>query len=186
MNYLILVNKTNPVPKDFCPDLVISDNGKILEKNASENFLKMKSNALCNGLKIKLLSGYRSPEYQQKLIDDGIIKRIALGMTKEQALIDVSQNIAPAFCSEHNTGLALDIVTEKDDDVYDEFENTMEFRWLSVNAHEYGFILRYPQDAIEITGYIYEPWHYRYVGKEFAKHIMESGKTLEEYLTFWK
>ncbi|NLZ46781.1 MAG: M15 family metallopeptidase [Clostridiales bacterium] len=184
MDYLILVNKKNPIPKNFCPDLVISDNGKMLEKSTSESFLCMKSAALCNGLKIKLLSGYRSPEYQENLIKNGIIGRISMGMTKEEAEIDTYKNIAPPYCSEHNTGLALDIVTEEDDDVYDEFDKTMEFRWLKENAQRYGFILRYPQNSIEITGYIYEPWHFRYVGKDLARAIEGSDKTLEEYLTY--
>ena len=82
--------------------------------------------------------------------------------------------------SEHQTGLAVDVEGENKD--YDLFENTKEFDWMNKNAHLYGFILRYPQNKTNITGFKFEPWHYRYVGKEIAKKIYEKKITLEEYL----
>ena len=88
----------------------------------------------------------------------------------------------PGF-SEHQTGLALDIVT--DNIIGNEFENTDEFKWLQENAHLYGFILRYPKDKEYITGYNYESWHYRYVGKELATKIKESGLTYDEYYAYY-
>ena len=84
----------------------------------------------------------------------------------------------PGF-SEHHTGLAIDIDNIKTS--YTDFDKTKEFIWMQENAYKYGFILRYPEDKVDITGYIYEPWHYRYVGVEAAKYIYENNMTLEEY-----
>ena len=89
------------------------------------------------------------------------------------------------YTSEHNAGLALDILTPDwwltHDDVTDDFENTEQFRWLSENAHRYGFIMRYPREYENVTKIIYEPWHYRFVGVYYAGKIKESGLPLEYF-----
>ena len=83
--------------------------------------------------------------------------------------------------SEHQTGLCLDFITDNMTDLDESFEDTAAFRWLSENAHKYGFILRYPEDKVDLTGYKYEPWHIRFVGLDMAEKIHSCGLTLEEY-----
>ena len=92
--------------------------------------------------------------------------------------------VAVPGTSEHQTGLALDIISSSYQVLDRDQENTAEQRWLMENSYKYGFILRYPSDKSEITGINYEPWHYRYVGKEAAKEIYEKGLCLEEYLEY--
>lgn len=184
-DYLILVNKENPLPEGFCPDICQAENGVFLETEAAKAYIRMKSAAEKDGINLRLLSGYRSISYQQKLLEKGIKERILSGMSPDAAELDAGHNIAPPGSSEHNTGLALDIVRPEDDDVYEEFEETEQFGWLLEKAADFGFILRYPKDAAHITGYVYEPWHYRFVNS-FAKEIKNYGKTLEEYLTYYK
>ena len=101
------------------------------------------------------------------------------GLNKVDATVKASQIVLLPGTSEHNAGLAMDICS-----LSVSFENTAEFRWLDAHAHEYGFILRYPKDerSREITGVVYEPWHYRYVGVDTAKEIKSKGITLEEYV----
>ena len=91
--------------------------------------------------------------------------------------------VLPGKCSEHPTGLAVDILSEKYQEANEGYADTAEGRWLRENAHTYGFILRYPEKKEQITGVIYEPWHYRYVGAEAAAEIYEKGLCLEEYVT---
>jgi D-alanyl-D-alanine carboxypeptidase len=99
------------------------------------------------------------------------------GMDKVTATKEAAKIILPPGTSEHNLGLAMDIIS-----LEQSFENTKAFRWLSAHAQDYGFILRYPKDKEAITEIIYEPWHWRYVGIENAKKIKASGMCLEEYL----
>ena len=99
------------------------------------------------------------------------------GCSEEEALKGAATEVARPGTSEHNLGLAVDF-----NSVEQNFENTEAFNWLNKHCTEYGFILRYSASTQDITGVIYEPWHYRYVGKENAKKIMKSGLTLEEYV----
>ena len=99
------------------------------------------------------------------------------GMTQAEATVEASKVILPPGTSEHNAGLAMDIIC-----VLDSFENTQHYAWLCENAQDYGFILRYPKDKQDITKIVYEPWHWRYVGVEAAKAMKQSGQCLEEYL----
>lgn len=184
MNYLLLVNKKNPVPEGFYPGLSKAD-GKYCEEKCAKAYLQMKAAAMRHGLKIKLLSGYRSAAYQKILFLREVNKLKSIGLSDEEAYFKANESVALPGFSEHNTGLGLDIVREDDDDVYEEFEKTEEFLWLIKNCADFGFILRYPEGKTEITGYIYEPWHFRYVD-EYAVKIKNSGKTLEEYLTYRK
>lgn len=103
-------------------------------------------------------------------------------LSEADAIAVVKSYSAEAGMSEHQTGLCVDFMTKYMTDLDESFENTAAFRWLSENAHKYGFILRYPVDKTDVTGYKYEPWHYRFVGREVATEIYLSGLTLEEYL----
>jgi D-alanyl-D-alanine carboxypeptidase len=104
------------------------------------------------------------------------------GMSEEEAYVQAATVIAPPYTSEHNFGLAVDLIVPYQSHLIQDFDKTEAFAWLQEHCAEYGFILRYPKDKQEITGIIYEPWHYRYVGEEHAREIMSRGITLEEYL----
>ena len=134
----------------------------------------MYNDALKDDITLILNSSYRSYSEQD---ETWLTRKKAYGTEK------ADQYAARAGYSEHQTGLALDInqfnTTEKD------FENTPAFTWLSNNAYKYGFILRYPEGKENITGYSYESWHYRYVGKDVAKKITDEGITFDEYYAYY-
>lgn len=180
--YLILVNKNNMLDKDYKPDNLVkvkikTGGNKIiyLEKKTYKHIKKLlkRINKLFD-TEIVIDSGYRSYFYQEMLLND---------LIKEKG-IDAYKSIAIPGSSEHQTGLAVDIGFYKNG-IYDEnfkVGNYLEeFKWLNDNSYKYGFIIRYPKDKCNITGYIYEPWHLRYVGK-YAKCIYKNNLCLEEYL----
>ncbi len=178
-NYnLMLVNKYYYLTEDYEPDDLVTLTSKYnlganskLRKEAANAFMKMSDAATLDNISIKNASAYRSYQYQVNLYD-----RYVARDGKEAA----DTYSARAGFSEHQTGLALDI-----NNVDDSFENTDAFRWLQKHAFEYGFILRFPKDKEDITGYQYEPWHYRYVGVETAKQIYNENLTLEEYYAYY-
>ena len=128
-------------------------------------------------------SGYRSPEEQEKIFDDKLREYRYLGYSEEDAEKETEKWIQLPGTSEHHTGLAMDII-DLDYQILDEAQNkTATQQWLMKHCYEYGFIVRYPDDKKDITHIQFESWHYRYVGKENAKKIHDSGLCLEEYLT---
>ena len=169
LGYLILCNKYHELKKDYVPDLVSLDGygGGKMERVAAEKFKKMSDAAKKDGINIYNVSGYRSYNTQKDLYN-GYVKRN--GQTKADTFS------ARPGTSEHQTGLATDI-----NSVSDSFANTKEYKWLINNSYKYGFILRYPKGKEHITGYKYEPWHFRYLGEEVAKFIYEKNITFEEY-----
>lgn len=156
---ILLVNKTYHLPKNYDPKV---------NKEALKNLKKMQADAKALGLNIPLVSGYRSYETQEKL-HNKYVKKDGEGVANTYS--------AKPGESEHQTGLAFDIGS-----VDRSFANTIEAKWLAENAYLYGFIIRYPKGKTDITGYIYEPWHVRYLGEKKAKDVYLSGLTLEEYL----
>ncbi|MBE6533821.1 MAG: D-alanyl-D-alanine carboxypeptidase family protein [Ruminococcaceae bacterium] len=135
--------------------------------------------------KILVSSAYRSFEYQEGLHQKYIDNYMAFnGISEEEARAQTLLTSAPAGASEHHTGLCVDLVEKRGvaHELSESFEDTEAYRWLSQNAHKYGFILRYPKDKTDITKYSYEPWHYRFVGVYAATIIYEDNITLEEYL----
>ena len=172
----VLVNKYNKLNSDYVPnDLKIipldySNSDKYLREEAANNFIKLSSDASNLGYKIIITSAYRSYEYQNKLYSD---------YKEKYDLEYTSSCCAQAGFSEHQTGLAIDVMGSNND--YHKFFESKEFEWMINNAHKYGFILRYPKDKENITGFKYEPWHYRYVGITLATYIYENNITLEEY-----
>ena len=173
---LVLVNKNNKLKDDFIPsdliklDLNYSNDEKYLKKEAALAFYKLSNDAKKLGYRIIVVSAYRSYTYQEKLFDYYV---------KEKGINYALNCSAKAGHSEHQTGLAIDVEGSNFD--YDLFNESKEFEWMKNNAYKYGFILRYPKGKEDITGFKYEPWHYRYVGKVVAKHIYEKRITLEEY-----
>lgn len=186
MDYLILVDKFNTVPPDYADKTEFCQvQGILMEKQAGDQLKKMIDSALGQGISIKVISGYRSPDYQQLLWERSISCEMWGGLSYEEAVKKVGRTLALPGSSEHNTGLAADLGTESADDVEDNFHRTPQGRWLSRYAAEYGFILRYPRLKEQITGIDFEPWHYRYVGTEAAKIINGSGICFEEFLHFY-
>ena len=168
----MLVNKFHYLKNDYLPDDIVpisnwyAYEGHSTKKEVYDKYVSMWKAANQQGLRLLVNSSYRTFEDQQNEYD----------MSND----DYASR--PGF-SEHQTGLALDIVT--DNIIGNEFENTDEFKWLQENAHLYGFILRYPKDKEYITGYNYESWHYRYVGKDLATKVKESGLTYDEYYAYY-
>ncbi len=180
---LILVNKFHYLDKDFIPkDIVDIKNWYAYGENAIreivyEQFLQMHKAAEEEGLKLIITSAYRDYEFQESLWNK----------YRRQNGIEWADSVsARAGYSEHQTGLTLDIITSGEGGGMNTFENTNEFKWLSKNAHKYGFILRYPKDKEDITGYAYESWHYRYVGTEVATKIYNLNITYDEYYAYYQ
>lgn len=167
--YLIICNKYHKLKSDYVPDLVSLSGygGGQMERIAASHFKEMVDAAKKDGIKIYNVSGYRSYNTQKSLYNSYVSRD---GVAKADTYS------ARAGTSEHQTGLATDV-----NSVSNNFENTEAFKWMSKNAYKYGFILRYPKGKTNITGYMYEPWHYRYVGSEVAKIIYEKNITYEEY-----
>jgi len=180
---LILANKDNPLPADYAPDLAYLEGGSYqMQSEAAAAFDRMKNAANATGLQLMACSTYRSVERQTELFNAEIQKWMGQGMDEAAAREQAATVVMVPGCSEHNTGLAVDVGSITNQRVAEDFENEPEFAWLQEHAAEYGFILRYPADKVEVTGVTYEPWHYRYVGVENAQKIKESGLCLEEYL----
>lgn len=181
---LTLVNNNIPLPEDWTANIVVADEAtqKELADVAAEAYKQMKAAAQSEGIELILSSGYRSVEYQQELFDNQKQKWLDKKKSEEEAYKLTKEIVSVPGYSEHNSGLAADILTPKYQDPDVGFADTNAGKWLAEHASEYGFILRYPENKQSITGVIYEPWHFRYVGVENAKRITESGKCLEEYL----
>lgn len=174
---LVLVNKNNRLRDDFIPndliklDINYSYDNKYLKKIAAKSFYKLSKDADKNGYRIIIVSGYRSYTYQDKLFNYYV---------HEKGINYALMCSAKPGHSEHQTGLAIDVEGSNYD--YNLFEEAKEFKWMVQNAHKYGFILRYPKGKEQITGFKYEPWHYRYVGKKVANYIYKNNLTFEEYM----
>jgi D-alanyl-D-alanine carboxypeptidase len=138
--------------------------------------------ARAEGLSPIICSSYRTIERQKTLFNNQVEKYVSRGYSRDEAEKEAAKWVAVPGTSEHHTGLAVDIVALSYQHLDEEQENTAEQQWLMKNAYKYGFILRYPSNKSDITGIGYEPWHYRYVGKEAAKEIYERDVCLEEYL----
>lgn len=167
----VLVNKLHFIPEDYAPqDLVSIDAvGHTLRKEAAQAYGKMEKQAQLDGIYFFVVSATRTKEYQQELYDNYL---------KEDANKAFTYS-AIARTSEHELGLAIDI--SEDGSLDNNLQDKEVGKWLAKNASEYGFILRYPSGSESITGYSFEPWHYRYVGKELAKELTSKNITLEEY-----
>ncbi len=197
VDYLVLVNKQNKLPEDWEATVVLEDaqntipadvelnedNGYLatdvfkVETKALEAFRALQADLENEGIIILLDSTYRSVARQEELRSE----------FEEEYGLEYTQNtVAVPGTSEHHTGLAIDVCIIKDGEVINENEKMKAEKEIFAKIHEkladHGFILRFPEGGKEITGYDYEPWHFRYVGVEAAKEIAEQGITLEEYL----
>jgi D-alanyl-D-alanine carboxypeptidase len=188
---MFLVNNNNPLPADY-DDTLENDIGLTLvfkdyrdyfmDSRAAPYVMQMVEDAAEDGVDLYIVSTYRTQEYQQNNLDESIKDRMNQGMDYETAYADALESVMMPGRSEHNAGIAADIMTHSYTSMEDDgFKDTDAYRWLSENAHKYGFILRYPEGKTDITGIIYEPWHYRFLGVYYATKVRESRLTLEEY-----
>lgn len=183
-NVMALVNKEFYLPNDYIPEDLVRPNVEfsfgdeeieksLMRKEAAEALEKMFTNAAENGIELYAVSGYRSYKRQQSLYEAEIAR---VGVEK------ADQAVAIPGASEHQSGLAMDISSRSNKFYLNEaFADTTEGKWLKDNAHRFGFILRYPKEKMEITNYMYEPWHFRYVGVKAATIMYEHDWSLEEY-----
>lgn len=178
----LLVNLWNPLPEDYTVELEKLDNGLQIAAEARPALKQMLSDCEAAGLDVTVCSAYRTESTQNRLYQNKIARLRAAGYSREEALAEAGRWVAPPGTSEHQTGLAVDIMAT-DYPVLDEKQaQTAEQQWLMEHCWEYGFILRYPTDKSSVTGIGYEPWHYRYVGQEVAADIYARGICLEEYI----
>lgn len=178
----MLVNKEHALPDGYVPELVTVDNTSFkFDARAAADLNAMLQGARDAGLSPMICSSYRTWERQTALFEKQVTKQQNTGLTYEEAYEKAKTVVAYPGTSEHQTGLATDIVATSHQVLDDSQADTAEQQWLMANCWQYGFVLRYPAGKNDITGVIYEPWHYRYVGKEVAQYIMENGLCLEEY-----
>lgn len=179
---LTLVNFENTIPKDWKVDLVQLNNGQSVDRRIYDDLIAMLQAAKSEGLNPLICSSYRTNEKQERLYQNKVSEYLSQGYSKVEASDKAAFWVARPGTSEHQLGLAVDIVSTKNQRLDRSQENTVEQQWLIQNSWKYGFVLRYPTNKNSITGVGYEPWHYRYVGKEHAKKINELGVCLEGYV----
>lgn len=171
---LILVNQWNAMPENFEVETAEVEDGYVVDERICDALKEMLADCRAAGYSPRIISSFRTRETQQYLYDHTANK---------------ADTAIPGH-SEHECGLAADIIDADSagwsDPLIDKQEDMPAQKWLMNHCQDYGFILRYPKDKEEITAIIYEPWHYRYVGKEHAKKIMEKGLCLEEYIEQYK
>ena len=175
---LTLVNFENTIPKDWKVDLVQLNNGQSVDWRIYDDLIAMLQAAKSEGLNPLICSSYRTNEKQEQLYQNKVSEYLSQGYSKVEASDKAAFWVARPGTSEHQLGLAVDIVSTKNQRLDRSQENTVEQQWLIQNSWKYGFVLRYPTNKNSITGVGYEPWHYRYVGKEHAKKINELGVCL--------
>ena len=188
-SYLILVNKQNTIGADYIPE------GLVRVKDAKKNidlvetaakaleamFIEMRAEGFDD---IFVTSAYRSYAYQSGLFDTYINQEMAAApsISREEAKARVLRYSAYPGTSEHQTGLCVDLMTNSMRELDETFADHPVYDWLRENAWKFGFILRFPADKVPLTGYDFEPWHYRFVGRQAAYEIHTEGLCLEEYL----
>ena len=186
---VLVLNPWNFLPEDYVVDLVelsstyATSNNRV-DRSCYEALKEMiKACNKASGHRVCVISSYRTLEHQQKLFKKQVDKNLKKGYSQEEAERLAAQVVAVPGTSEHHSGLAVDIIDSCCSWDLDEVQASLPGQqWLMEHSWEYGFILRYPEGTTDSTGIIYEPWHYRYVGKELAKELHELDMTLEAYL----
>lgn len=179
---LLLVNAQNQIPDSFSVEVSSLENGHAIDKRVYSSLQEMLYAARAEGLSPLICSSYRTNAKQESLFNNQVNQYLAKGYSKEDAALETASWVAAPGTSEHQTGLAVDIVASNYQILDEKQEDTAEQKWLMENSYKYGFILRYPLEKRNITGVNYEPWHYRYVGKDAAEKIYTKKICLEEYL----
>jgi D-alanyl-D-alanine carboxypeptidase len=176
---LTLINKNYPLDKNYLPNTapVIEGSSVKADIRVAEAYRLMYNAALTEDVVLTPYSGYCGYQRQKNIYDNKVQAFVLQGLTEDEAKLSAEKRVEPAGCSENGAGLAVDVISASAG-----FSSTNEYKWLVANAHNYGFVLRYPEDKTEITGMIYQPWHWRYVGIEVATEMKEQNLCLEEFL----
>ncbi len=178
---LVVVNHSHGIDTKYVPSVASVGNGQLMREDVAPIVLKMMSDARKQGVGISVVSGYRSASRQTMLYNRKVNYYKSLGCNDEDARRKAATVVNPPGYSEHQTGLCMDITDTSYRGLTTSQERTKGYQWILAHCAEYGFILRYPVGKENVTEVIYEPWHFRYVGKEAAIEIMQRGITLEEY-----
>ncbi|MDE5938410.1 MAG: M15 family metallopeptidase [Lachnospiraceae bacterium] len=178
---LVLINKQHPIPDDYDFKLGTFTSGMRCDERVIEDLLLMMQAAKKDGLNLVVRSPYRTSDHQEDNFNDRIKSYMRQGLSYMDAYKATSRVITVPGCSEHEVGLALDITSDTFIPLLQGFADTEEGKWLEEHCHEYGFTLRYPSGKEYITGIEYEPWHFRYVGREAAAIMKAEELCLEEF-----
>lgn len=173
---LTLVNRENLLLEGFTPVLTDIGDGHRVDSRIAGSLQEMLNDAKAAGLQPKVLSSYRSYEEQKQEMEEKIEEFVSAGKRQDDAVRAAREYVAAPGASEHQLGLAVDLSSDGA-----QAQKAL-WNWLKENSWKYGFIQRYPENKTSITGIRKEDWHYRYVGKEAAKKIVETGQCLEEYV----
>ena len=184
---VILANPWNPVPADYTADFVTLSSQYAVEnckvdRSCLDDLLQMIDACNAASPTALVVSAYRDFDHQTRNYNRKVNYYLNKGYSQADAEKEAATVVAIPGTSEHQLGLAVDIIDTRLWDLVEAQENQPAQKWLLENSWRYGFIFRYPKDKLDVTGIIYEPWHYRYVGRELAEEIYNSGLTLEEYL----
>lgn len=181
---LLLVNRWNPIPEGYTFKQTQLKQGHAVDARIYPDLQAMMDACRAAGLDPLICSSYRTHAKQQELYENKIQRLLDEGDSYEHALDEAGTVVAVPGTSEHQTGLALDIVDASYQHLDKAQEDTQVQQWLMEHSWEYGFVLRYPTGKSETTGIIYEPWHYRYVGRAAAREMRSLGLCLEEYVAY--
>ncbi len=179
---IMIANPWNIIPSDYSPNLRNIEDGYSIDKSCKDSLEKMLADCRAAGHGVAMVSGYRLNSTQIYLYNRKVNYFLDQGLDPATARKEAGKVVAMPGTSEHELGLAVDLVDTAYTELDEAQENTDTQKWLMAHCWDYGFILRYPNEKSAATGIIYEPWHYRYVGLEVAKELKESGLCLEEYL----
>lgn len=181
-----LVNKLNPLLTEPVMDFAYASSGKPYNATITDAYTALIDGATNAGYTLATISAHRTIAYQAQNVENGFQDYLAQGYSESEARDLTNDYFAPAEASEHSTGLAFDWLgtewTGIGGSLDEAYADQPSAQWLAENAQDYGFILRYPQGKEQVTGYSFEPWHYRYVGVEAAQYITKYDITLEEFL----
>lgn len=180
--FLKLVNYSHPIELDYVPPLTDITGGQKMHTKVAPIVEKLLVDSKADKISLYVVSGYRSSDRQGYLFNKKLQNNLSKGKKEMVAFMDAIKINPLPGTSEHQTGLCMDIVDMSYKNLDEKQEKTDGYKWMLKHCADYGFILRYPKDKTNITGIIYEPWHFRYVGVEVAKHIMQNNLTLEEYI----
>lgn len=180
---LVLINKNHPIPEDYSFTLGTIKGVMKCDERIIPDLFSMIEGAYNDHVNLVICSPYREDSRQQMLFDRKVTKYTAQGMSYMDAYKTAATVVTIPGTSEHQVGLALDIVSDNYSALNSGFGDTKAGKWIAEHSYEYGFVVRYPEGKEDITGIEYEPWHLRYVGKNAAKVLHEENITLEE---FWE
>lgn len=184
---LYVIGNKNPLPENFTVETKTVTGERTLDSRCADYAIQMLNAAAEQNVGLFVTSSYRSVQKQAENMESYINTLISQGYSQEEAKIQAEKEIALPGRSEHNAGLAMDIVSSDywstHDDLDESFEKLPQFDWLIANSWKYGFVLSYPKGKEDITGIIYEPWHYRFVGLKHAEKMHEVYESTGEFLT---